>query len=64
MVQSDTQITGNIVSDDIVPAREPWSAILKRGQFLRLIDLEGQQAIDFLCFNATDPSSSAPSIPQ
>lgn len=27
-----------------------------RGNMLRLIDMEGQQAIDFLCFNADDPS--------
>lgn len=47
---------GRIVEDTIVPARAPWSARLARGDMLRLIDLEGQQAIDFLCFNAADPS--------
>jgi len=56
MTHDDTQIAGTIISDDIVPARAPWSAVVKRGQILRLIDLEGQQAIDFLCFNADDPS--------
>ena len=41
---------GAILEDTVVPAREPWSAKLKNGQTLRLIDIEGQQAIDFLCF--------------
>ncbi|MEM9062738.1 MAG: DUF1989 domain-containing protein [Pseudomonadota bacterium] len=43
-------LPGRIIRDDVVPARAPWSARLERGQVLRLIDLEGQQAIDFLCF--------------
>ena len=42
--------SGQIIEDTTVPARAPWSAVLKKGQSLRLIDLEGQQAIDFLCF--------------
>jgi urea carboxylase-associated protein 1 len=45
---------GKIITDDVVPARAPWSARLEKGQSLRLIDLEGQQAIDFLCFGV-DP---------
>ena len=36
----------------MVPARAPWSARMRAGQMLRLIDLEGRQAIDFLCFGA------------
>lgn len=39
-----------------MPARAGWSARIARGDMLRLIDLEGQQAIDFLCFNAENPS--------
>ncbi len=45
---------GKIIEDSIVPARASWSARLLKGQTLRLIDLEGQQAVDFLCF-ATAP---------
>jgi hypothetical protein len=29
---------------------------VKRGEILRLFDLEGQQAVDFLCFDAADPT--------
>ena len=43
-----------IVDDQTVPAGAPWSARLTSGQVLRLVDLEGQQAIDFLCYNAHD----------
>ena len=43
-----------IHEDTVVPPRAPWSATLTKGQTLRLIDLEGQQAIDFLCFG-TEP---------
>ena len=42
--------------DTVVPACEPWSAIVKQGDVLRLIDLEGQQAVDFLCYNAQTPA--------
>jgi len=49
-----TTIAGNVVLDQVIPARGSWSGIVTKGQVLRLIDLEGQQAIDFLCFNADD----------
>lgn len=52
---SGSEIQGEVITDRVVPARQPWSAELKKGQVLRLIDLDGQQAIDFLCFNAEDP---------
>lgn len=40
----------DILQDIVVPPRAPWSAQVKKGQTLRLTDIEGQQAIDFLCF--------------
>ncbi|MFO0998486.1 MAG: DUF1989 domain-containing protein [Alphaproteobacteria bacterium] len=43
------------MSDEIVPARAPWSATLEGGQILRIVDVEGQQGVDFLCYNAADP---------
>jgi urea carboxylase-associated protein 1 len=46
----------SIREDTIVPAGEPWSAWIKKGDVLRLVDLEGQQAIDFLCYNAGNPA--------
>jgi urea carboxylase-associated protein 1 len=45
-----------VVSDVIVPARAPYSAILKQGQVMKIIDLESQQAVDALFYNAHDSS--------
>ncbi|HTR18147.1 MAG TPA: urea amidolyase associated protein UAAP2 [Acetobacteraceae bacterium] len=51
----------NAILDQVVPARAPWSVTLKRGQILRIIDLEGQQAVDALFYRAdhTDERYSA-----
>jgi uncharacterized protein len=43
-----------VLLDEVVPAGAPWSGIVKKGQRLRIIDLEGRQAVDFLCYNADD----------
>ena len=40
--------------DEIVPAGAPWTGIVRQGQVLRITDLEGQQAVDFLCYNAAN----------
>jgi hypothetical protein len=40
--------------DVVIPARAPWSHVLRRGQTLRLIDLGGQQAVDALFYAAAD----------
>jgi urea carboxylase-associated protein 1 len=39
-----------------IPANKPWSHIVEKGQILRIIDLEGQQAVDTLFYNAHDTS--------
>ena len=43
------------VHEEIVPAGEPWMHRLRRGQYFRIIDLEGNQAVDTLFYNADDP---------
>src|SRR6267142_742722 len=48
-------VPGMTILDEIIPARAGWSRVLSRGQVLRLIDLEGRQAVDFLCYSAADP---------
>jgi urea carboxylase-associated protein 1 len=40
------------IFDAIVPARAPWSGFLRKGQTLRIVDLEGQQAVDALFYRA------------
>ena len=43
-----------VVLDQVVPAGAPWSAVIKNGQHLRIIDSKGKQAVDFLCYSAND----------
>jgi urea carboxylase-associated protein 1 len=45
-----------IITDITLPARAPYSTVLKAGQTLRIIDLESQQAVDALFYNAHDTS--------
>jgi uncharacterized protein len=40
--------------DSVVRAGEPWMGVVKRGQSFRIIDLEGNQAVDTLFYNASD----------
>lgn len=42
--------------DRIVPAGAPWSHLLRKGQVLRIVDLEGCQAVDTLFYNPADPA--------
>lgn len=44
------------VYDQVVPSGEPWMHPLAAGQTLRIVDLEGNQAVDTLFYNARDPS--------
>ncbi len=39
-----------------VPPRAPWSRVLKAGQVLTIVDLDGNQAVDFLAYDALDTS--------
>jgi urea carboxylase-associated protein 1 len=47
-------MNGRVVSDEVVPARAPWSQIVRAGEVLRIVDLEGNQAVDFLAYAAAD----------
>src|SRR5512139_2068264 len=44
------------VLDDVLPAGEPWLKEIRRGQILRMVDLEGNQAVDTIFYSAADPS--------
>ncbi len=44
------------VFDFTIPANKPWTGIIRRGQVLRIVDLEGQQAVDTLFYAADDTS--------
>lgn len=47
-------LSGTIIHDEIVPARAPWRHHLAQGQTLRIVDVEGNQAVDFLAYSAAD----------
>jgi urea carboxylase-associated protein 1 len=40
------------VYDHVVPACTPWSGVVRKGQSLRIVDVEGQQAVDTLFYRA------------
>jgi urea carboxylase-associated protein 1 len=42
------------VTDDVIPARSPWSGVVPAGHLLTLTDLEGNQAVDCLLYDAQD----------
>ena len=50
---TSARLATKAVYDQIIPACTPWSGIVRKGQHLRIVDLEGQQAVDtlFYCAN-------------
>ena len=44
------------IQNHLVPARSPWSGLVRCGQVIRIVDVEGQQAIDTLFYRADDPA--------
>ncbi len=49
-----SRVNGKIVKEWILPPGEGLGLTVKKDQVLRIIDLEGQQVVDFVCFNAND----------
>ena len=47
-------LTGPVTLDEVVAARAPWDAVVRKGQTLRIVDLEGNQAVDFLMYALAD----------
>ena len=57
MIATETDappLAGTTIYDEIIPARAPWAHVVKAGQTLRIIDVEGNQAVDCLIYNAAD----------
>ena len=51
-----TDINDTPVLDQLVPAQAPFSALVRKGQTIRIEDLEGCQAVDTLFYRADDLS--------
>jgi len=45
----------NAVYDKVVLSGEGWMHAIRKGQTFRIVDLEGNQAVDTLFYNAADP---------
>ncbi|MBY6707852.1 urea carboxylase-associated family protein [Rhodococcus sp. BP-241] len=53
-VQELALVSGEVVLDEVAPARGPWSAVVRAGDVLTILDLEGNQAVDTLVYGADD----------
>ncbi len=47
-------LPATILYDQVVRAREPWTHIVKQGEVLRIVDSEGNQAVDMILYSAAD----------
>ncbi len=50
----EPMVPGRVVLDEIVAPRAPWSAVVRRGTVLTIVDVGGNQSGDCLIFNAAD----------
>jgi len=48
-------LPGRVLHDEVVAPRAPWSRLVAAGQTLRIVDLEGNQAVDCILYHAHDP---------
>lgn len=49
-------VPGRVLEVQTVPPGGEWAGVVRAGQVLRIVDLEGRQSVDFLCYNAADPT--------
>ncbi|MCH7229869.1 DUF1989 domain-containing protein [Glycomyces sp. L485] len=47
-------MTAKTLAEHVVAARAPWSGIVEAGRSLTIVDLGGNQAVDFLLYDAHD----------
>ncbi|MCA4131822.1 urea amidolyase associated protein UAAP2 [Arthrobacter sp. M4] len=47
-------VNGDVVLDEYVQSRGPWSAVVAAGDVLTIVDVEGNQAVDCLLYSAND----------
>ena len=54
MRTDSTLLAGEAMFRQVIPAGDYWIDIIKTGQYLRIVDVQGNQAADTLFFNAAD----------
>jgi urea carboxylase-associated protein 1 len=50
----ESLVSGRVVLDDRVAPNGPWSAVVRAGQVLTIVDVGGNQSADCLIYNADD----------
>lgn len=53
---SSSHVPGPMLRDDLLEARGRTAFPVDRGQTVRIIDVDGQQVADFVCFQRADTS--------
>jgi urea carboxylase-associated protein 1 len=53
-MQSQPTVPGEVIHDEVLPARAYWHRRIGKGTVLRIVDLEGCQAVDTLIYDAAD----------
>jgi len=56
MTSDRASVPGRVVDDRVLAPGLEWAGVVRAGLVLRIVDLEGRQAVDFLCYRADDPS--------
>lgn len=56
MIKASTLNSENASYREVIPAGSYWMQVVKMGQTIRILDLEGNQAADTLFYSAADPS--------
>ncbi len=56
MIVESTRLAEQASYREVVEAGDYWMQVVRKGQTLRILDLEGNQAADTLFYNAADPS--------
>ena len=54
--ESESRSASTAIYVHDIPAERPWSYVLRKGQTLRIVDSEGQQAVDALLYCLADPT--------
>ncbi len=49
-------VKGRVIYDFTIPARASWSHVVEKGQTIRIVDIEGNQAVDCIVYSAQDPT--------
>lgn len=55
-IDTKSQLNSSLVlAEETVPGGAYWSGVIKRGNTIRITDLEGSRGVSMLCYNADNP---------